>query len=132
MAEFAIAVTIFFLVLMALVDFGRAVFAYNGVSEAAREIARTTSVHPGAQTLGTSPETAQTVATQLRLVPGMAATPTFACVDLSGTAYGSGHQCLSGVDFVQVTVAASWTPATPLLGLIGPLNLTSSSTIRLS
>jgi hypothetical protein len=132
LTEFALAVTVFLLLLMGLVDFGRAIYIYNGVSQAAREIARTTSVHPGAVTLGTSLETAETIAVQLALVPGLSAAPTFECVDDAGTTYGSGYQCVSGQDYVKVTVVAPWSPITPFLAFLGSFNLSSSSTMRLA
>jgi hypothetical protein len=131
LSEFAIAVTIFLLMLMAIVDFGRAIYIYNGVSQAAREIARTTSVHPGAVELGSSLETAETIAVQQMLVPGLGAAPTFECVDSAGTAYSSGYQCVSGQDYVKVTVAVPWSPITPMLSFLGSFDLSSSSTMRL-
>jgi Flp pilus assembly protein TadG len=131
-AEFALASTVFFLLLFAILDFGRAIYIYNGVSQAAREIARTTSVHPGTLTLGNSLETAETIAVQRNLVPGLSASPTFECVDDTGTAYPSGYQCVSGQDYVKVTVAAPWSPVAPLLNFLGSFNLQSSSSMRLS
>jgi hypothetical protein len=132
LAEFALASTVFLLLLMGLVDFGRAIFIYNGVSQAAREIARTTSVHPGALTLGDSLETADTIAVQRTLVPGLTPSPTFQCVDDAGAPYSVGYQCVSGQDFVKVTVTAPWSPVAPFLGFLGSFNLSSSSTMRLS
>lgn len=135
LVEFALASTVFLLLVMALFDLGRAIYTYNGVSEAAREIARTTSVHPrtGLSTsLGNSTDTAETIAVQRKLVPGMAATPTFQCVNGSGTAYPSGYECKSQQDYVKVTVAAPWSPITPFLMFFGTFTFTASSTIRLA
>ena len=70
LVEFSMVIIVFLVILMGIVDFGMAIYKYNGVSQAAREIARVTSVHPcataGALTCspGGSAETAQVVSTQ--------------------------------------------------------------------
>ena len=38
LVEFSLAVTVFLLLVMAIVDFGRGIYMYNGVSQAAREV----------------------------------------------------------------------------------------------
>ena len=122
---------------MGIFDVGRAIFMYNGVSEAAREIARRAAVHPygavaEAATLGSSFETQATIATQRQLVPGMATVspgpPNFECVDIAGNpsvnaacGYGDAQ------DYVRVTVSASYQPT--VLGLAGPITLRSTSTV---
>lgn len=126
LVEFALAVVVFLLMLMAVVDFGRAIYAYNGVSQAAREIARVTSVHPGG-TLGTSTETGDVIAVQQALVPGLQA-PTFACVDITGIAVAG--SCLPG-NSVKVTIGAPYTALTPLLGFLGTFDLESSTSIKI-
>lgn len=137
--EFALVLPILLVLLIALFDVGRGIYLYNGVAEAAREIARTTSVHPGT-TLGGSAETAATLATQRRLIPGLNATawnassqPTglrFECVDIAGAT--ASHACEPG-DWVRVTVHASYVPATPLLGLLGvsTFDLHSTSSVEI-
>ena len=52
--EFALSVIVFVTMLCGVFDLGRGVYENNALSEAAREIARTTSVHPGSP-LGTWP-----------------------------------------------------------------------------
>lgn len=128
LVEFAIAVTVFLVLLMSIVDLGRGIYLYNGVSEAAREIARTTSVHPGA-VIGTSSQTAQVVQTQQSLVPGLSA-PTITCVDITGTPVTS--NCVPG-DWVQVKVTAPYAPVTPLLSIggFGQFTMQSSSTVQI-
>ena len=69
LVEFAISVTVFLLLLMALFDFGRAIYTYNGLAQAAREVARTASVHMG--TSDWTDEADATIATQRNLVPGL-------------------------------------------------------------
>ena len=74
------------LILMGILDLGRGIYMSNGVSQAAREIARTTAVHPcntASCTLGNSAETLATIATQQRLVPNLSGSSvTIACSSL--------------------------------------------------
>ena len=73
LVEFSLTIVIFLVLLMAIVDLGRGIYQFNGVSEAAREIARVTSVHQGTG-LGNSPETINVVKAQKKLDPEPAAT----------------------------------------------------------
>jgi Flp pilus assembly protein TadG len=127
--EFSLTVVIFIVLLLGVLDLGRGIFTYNGVSQAAREIARVTSVHPGT-TLGNSPETQAVVNVQKGLIPKLT-NPTFTCVDIDGSngANASGD-CLPGM-FVKVEVSAQYTPVTPLLNLAASLNLTSTSSVQI-
>jgi Flp pilus assembly protein TadG len=127
LVEFSLAIVAFLLLLMAIFDLGRGIYAYNGVAQAARELARATSVHPGV-VLGESDESRSVLATQHGLVP-LLGDPTYTCVDIAGAV--TGHSpCRSG-DFVRVTISASYDPVTPLLGLIGPFTLSSSSSLEI-
>jgi Flp pilus assembly protein TadG len=125
-AEFAIGIVVFIMILLGIVDAGRAVYQLSGVSQAAREIARTTSVHPGG-TLGNSAETAATVAVQRRLVPGLSVSG-YACVDIAGAAIAG--TCKPG-NWVRVTVVSRFDPSMPLLTLFGPINLASSGSAEI-
>lgn len=126
LAEFAIGIVIFMMLLLGIVDFGRAVYQLSAVSQAAREIARTTSVHPGSP-LGGSPETASTVEVQRRLVPGLTISG-YACVDIGGTAVTG--PCKPG-NWVRVTVVSRFDPAMPLLTMIGQIDLASSGSAEI-
>ena len=53
-----LGLSLLLVLIVGTVDLGRPSYQYNGVAEAAREIARATSVHPGADSLGDSTETA--------------------------------------------------------------------------
>jgi hypothetical protein len=128
LVEFSLTVMIFLVLLMGIFDFGRAIFMYNGVAEAAREIARVTSVHPGAA-LGGSPETAAVVTTQKRIIPNLG-NPTFACLDIDNTSV-TGPECIPDDHAVKVTISAVYTPATPLLSFLGDITLSSSSTAKM-
>lgn len=86
LVEFSLAITVFLALAMGIVDFGRAIYLYNSVSQAAQAIARVTSVHPGTNPTtptGWSSEMQEVVATQQGLIPGLL-TPTITCVDSSG------------------------------------------------
>lgn len=130
LVEFALAITVFLMLLLGIVDLGRAIYQYNGVSQAAREIARATSVHPGSDFTTTSGQSSQTlavIATQQNLVPNLGS-PAFSCVDIAGNPISTG--CVPG-DFVKVVITAPFTPAAPILGLTGTWNLSSTSTAKL-
>ena len=124
--EFALGVTIFLVLLMAVVDGGRAIYQLNGVSEAAREIARTTSVHPGG-TLGSSTETAATVGVQGRLVPALTVL-SYTCIDIEGASVTG--DCQPG-DWVRVSVRSRFTPVMPVLSMFGSVDLVSSSSAKI-
>lgn len=127
LVEFSLTILIFLVLLMAVVDFGRAIYQYNGVSQAAREIARVTAAHPGTDFRvdgGRSAETKAVIATQKGLIPDLR-DPIIKCVDIAGTEILSG--CIEG-DWIQVRINAPYTPITPILGLAGTWDFFSSST----
>jgi Flp pilus assembly protein TadG len=119
LVEFALAITVFLALLMGVVDFGRAIYAYNGVSQAAQSIARVASVHPGTDpttTSGWSAEMQAMVSTQQGLVPGLLS-PTITCVDIEGSPVTD--TCRRG-DYIRVLTATPFnTPADPLGALAG-------------
>lgn len=124
--EFSLAIIVFLMLLMGVFDFGMGIYKYNGVSEAAREIARVASVHPGTP-LGTSAEVASVVATQKGLIPGLTVTA-ITCVDIYGTPVAG--TCLSP-NWVSVTVTSLYSPVTPLLGLTGTWTMKGSSNAQM-
>lgn len=109
LVEFSLVLVPFLLLLMGIVDVGRAVYMNNGVAEAAREIARATSVHPCDPSdcaLGKSPEAQAVIATQRNLVPGLAGpggAVTVQCTSITDAPLGNAT-CKSG-NFVRVTVS---------------------------
>jgi Flp pilus assembly protein TadG len=127
LVEFSLAIVVFLVLLMGVFDLGRAIYQYNGVAQAAREIARVTSVHPGPDfrtTVGRSAETNAVIATQTRLIPNLQ-DPEISCVAIDGTEILT---TCTPEDWVNVSIEAPYTPITPLLGLTGTWNLFSSST----
>ena len=127
LVEFAVGIGVFLMLLIGTVDLGRAAYQYNGVSAAAREIARVASVHPGSGTLGDSPESAAVTATQTGLIPGLAVT-SYQCIDIGGTPVAGA--CHPG-DWVRVTVSAAFRPVLPLLVPFGDMRMDSSSSAEI-
>ena len=70
LVEFSLVIIPFFFLIMGIFDLGRGIYMMNGTAEAAREIARVTSVHSGCPInavscdLGSSTQTANVVNTQ--------------------------------------------------------------------
>lgn len=130
LVEFAMTVVLFILLVMGVLDFGRAIFMYNGLSQASRELARVTSVHPGTP-LGTSAQTAAVIADQESLVPDLDVTAAdFSCEDVDGDPVTTA--CLTG-NWVRVDLSASYTPVTPMLTFIlGTIDLQSSSSVQIT
>ena len=135
LVEFSLVLLPFLVILMGITDLGRGVYMNNAVAEAAREIARTTSVHPcnpGSCTLGSSVETLSTIEAQKNLVPGLTgpgAAITIQCTTITDAPL-SNAACRSG-SFVRVTVSVPFRVVTPLLSMVAPATLTSSSHIQL-
>jgi hypothetical protein len=131
LVEFALVIPVFLLILMGVVDFGMAVYKFNGVSQAAREIARVTSVHPCAGTTpcvpGSSAETAAVIKVQKGLIPGLVVSG-FQCVDNAGAA---SSPCDFSKDSVKVTVLAPYQPVTPILGSIIKWDMEGTSSAQL-
>jgi Flp pilus assembly protein TadG len=125
LAESALVLPILVLLLLVVFDFGRGIYTYNGLSEAAREIARSAIVD-NAPTLGAGAATQRTVSTQTGLVPGLRVV-SFACLEYDGSV-STDSICGSG-DLVRVVVAATYDPVSPL-GLGGPIALSSSSSLQ--
>lgn len=119
LVEFSLAVVPFLLILMAIVDLSRGVYQMNGTAEAAREIARVTSLHPDGAYLGASTQAQGVIGTQRALVPALAldVVNDITCVDVTDTPKADGR-CTFG-DYVRVRVASPFTPATPIVMLFG-------------
>ncbi len=127
LVEFAISITVFLMLLMAIFDFGRAIYTHNGLSQAAREVARTASVHQGSSDWSEAAKA--TIATQKALVPGLSF-PLWKCVPSGATDDGSGTTEKCGENsYVVVTAQASYTPIS-LLGFLGTINLEAKSRIQ--
>lgn len=140
LVEFALAVIPFLILLMAVIDLGRGIYMMNGTSEAARDITRATIVHllGTGGVLGASPETAEVIATQRGLIPGLTVNPAsdIDCVnafDVEQNRKVSGNEddCNLGEDYIRVTVTAPFTPVTPLVSAFGSHTFQSVSRMQI-
>lgn len=134
LVEFSLALIPFLLILMGIFDLGRGIYMNSGVNQAAREIARTTAVHPcdtGSCTLGNSTETLDTVAVQKGLVPGMRSdSVTFACTTVSDVVVDPAVRACQSGDFVRITVSVPYAAITPVLSMVAPSTLVSTAHVQ--
>jgi Flp pilus assembly protein TadG len=131
LVEFALVFLPFLFLLMGVVDLGRGIATNNGVANAAREIARVTSVHPGSP-LGNSTETLSVIAVQRNSVLGLAdpsSSIAITCTNMAGTSVPAAA-CASG-DYVRVEVRVPFAVLTPLLGMVAPTTLSSVSHVQI-
>ncbi len=136
LVEFSLAILVFLAIMMGIFDLGSGVYRYNGVSQAAREIARVTSVHPcvspAALTCapGNPPslDTQAVIATQKNLIPGLIVS-SIQCVDDAGTVVTT--PCDFSKHSVKVTVTSVYKPITPLISLTGTWTMKGSSSAQL-
>ena len=117
LVETALVLPILLLILMGIFDFGRAVFAFNAVSNSAREAARVAIVNQN---------TTEVVAEGKRAAIGLppdAIDVTFTLPDCPGAvAIG----CTA-----QVKVDHQWSAITPIIGsVVGPIQLSSTTEMR--
>jgi len=133
LAEFAIALIPFLFILMGVVDLGRGIYTNNGVSQAAREIARVVSVHQctGPCTSGTyASEATAVINTQEKLIPGLVDSGVAVdCVDVTNAAVTVDTICPPG-DYIRVTVSASFRLVTPFLPLPNPFSFSSIAHVQ--
>ena len=134
LVEFSLVLIPFLFLLMGVFDLGRGIYINNGVSQAAREIARTTATHPCTApcTLGNSPETAAVTATQKRLVPGLgdpSATISVTCTDITDAPISS-SACRPGL-YVKVEVRVPFSVLTPLLSMVAPTTISSTTHLEI-
>lgn len=133
LVEFSLVVVPFVILLMAVVDLGRGIYMMNGTSEAARDIARATSVHvaDSSGNVGFSAETQASIATQRNLVPdlGINAATDIVCVDAYGVVLADAD-CKPHA-FVRVRVTAPFSPITPLVSAFGSHTFESVTTMEI-
>ncbi|HET6732747.1 TadE/TadG family type IV pilus assembly protein [Mycobacterium sp.] len=119
LVEFALILPIFILLLVGIVDFGRAIYAYNTLSNASREAVRIAIVDQNCTHIV---DEAIDHAVSLGLSTGDVEVE-FASADLSTvTACNNTEQSLGRVAIV--TTNYSYTAATPIIGnLVGVINM---------
>jgi len=132
LVEFSLAFVVLSVLVFGVVDFGRAIYQFNAVSQAAREIARVTSVHPGSNfttVAGRSPETIAVIETQKNLVPGLIVAPdAIECVDTAGTVQTT---CDFSEDSVRVVVTAPFKAMTPPMNSWSAWTMKGSSSVQI-
>ena len=126
--EFSLAIIVFLMLLMAIFDFGRGIYMYNGVSQAAREVARRASVYQG--TAGWSVEAQKTISTQQGLIPGLTfLSPKCVTSTAADDSSGSAVPCPEN-SYIVVTAQATYSPVS-LLGFLGIIHLESKSRVQI-
>jgi len=132
LVEFSLAFVVFSVLVFGVIDFGRGIYQYNAVSQAAREIARVTSVHPGTDfttVAGRSAETNAVIDVQEKLVPGLVvAADAIECVDSAG---GVKATCDFSKDSVRVTVTAPFKAITPPMNVMSAWDMKGTSSVQI-
>ena len=119
LVEFALVLPVLILVLIAVFDIGRLVFAYNDITNAARQGVRVAIVD---QTTNLAQTKTIEQATSLGLKPGDV-TVTYLKPDLSGACSPLVLGCVA-----DIKVDYAWQAITPIIGgLIGPMTVTSET-----
>jgi len=142
LVEFALVLPVFILLLVGIFDFGRAIYAYNTISNAAREAVRVGIVNQNCSTVGTEAQN-RSASLDVDFTPSVAEPCGVAGTGVEihflnsdgSTPSGSDH-CLQpdatpGVPInclVEVTVRYEFNAATPIIGnLVGTLDLEAST-----
>ena len=129
LVEFALILPIFLIALLAVFDVGRAVFAYNGITNAAREgtrlaIVNQTPASIQSRVTSQSPGAAVSICVVL-LAPGRTSN------DCAGTP--NGDKCASPAlvgCIASVEVKSQYQAITPVIGsIVGPMTFTARSEV---
>lgn len=133
--EFALTLIPFLFLLMGLFDLGRGIYTNNGTAQAAREIARVTSVHQcsGPCSSATwSIEQLEVINAQKAMLPGLQnSNITIDCVDVGNNPVAVTTICPPG-EYVRVTVTMSFRLVTPLLPVANPFTVSSTAHIQVA
>lgn len=129
LAEFALVVPIFLLIVLGLFDVGRAVFVYNGLSNAVREGARLAIVNQDKDSIA---DRAQAMAFGIEVETDPDAMTTFWRQSPDSDDVTNNDECPAdnlAVGCIAVVEAqATWQAITPVIGnLIGPIALAARS-----
>jgi Flp pilus assembly protein TadG len=120
LVEFALVLPIMLFLFMILFDFGRAVYAYSTVADAARQGVRYAIVN---QSTGTIQSTAAGAATALGIVP----TSVEVAFHPAGTTVGTCSPLDLGC-VAEVRVPYRWTAITPIISnVIGQIDMSSTA-----
>jgi Flp pilus assembly protein TadG len=138
LVEFALVFPILVLLLFGIVDFGRAIYAYNTVASAARDGVRVAVVNQNTTATGCTPGSATTGPDTTKISPhdcavasaimlgGVTATVIYRDITDTTTCGGNGLPqvgCLA-----EVTVNSTFQPITPVIGnIVGSVTLSATS-----
>ncbi len=112
LAEFALVIPIVLLMFMGIFDFGRMIFAYNDISNAAREGARTAIVNQNPAAIAAEARAATT---------GLA--PSDVTVTFTSCPAPVKIGCL-----ITIKIDYVWRPLTPIIGnVVGPITLSATT-----
>jgi Flp pilus assembly protein TadG len=122
LVEFALVFPLLILMLLGLFDFGRAIYAYNTVSNAAREAARVAIVNPDVPAIRAE---AVSQAIALGVDPASVTVDFHEAGDPDTTCDPPEFGCVA-----VVTVPYEWAAITPVIGdIIGPIEISSTSSV---
>lgn len=137
LAEFALVIPVFLLVLMGLFDLGRAVFIYNGLTNAAREAARLAIVNQEGTLIV---QRAQAMAFGVTITTAPSDIAAFYRQNPNPDDVESNEPCDNSDDqhriavgcIAVVTTDATWQAITPIIGnFIGPISLSARSELAI-
>ena len=115
MVEFALALPLLILIVVGMLDFGRAIFSYNSLSNAARSAARVAIVN---QSTTAIEDAARREAVGLDPIT----------VVVTYTKDGTACSAVERGCIARVQITHDWMPATPIInGIVGPITLDSSA-----
>lgn len=130
LVEFALVLPIFLLLLFGVIDGGRAIFAYNQMSQVTRAVARVASTTCFESTPACD-RTSGSIATSISSQAAGYQSPvtwTVECVDpQTAIVRTSGSNICKVGDLVRVSIAASFTLLTPVASSFGPVNVGSTT-----
>ncbi len=128
LVEFALVIPLLLFIVFGIVDFGRAIYAYNTLSESARQADRTAIVD---QTVATIQDRAFLSAPTLSLQPANV-NVCFYVADTTQTECGAtpvvADHCIEISCLAMVTTTTTFTPITPgISAIVGAIDLSSTS-----
>ena len=125
-AEFALAIPVFLLLLFGLIDIGRLVYVNNAISQAAREGARYGAVQGRSGTAAARTDVAAYTVSMMAAVPQPTVTVTCERNGLTVTA------CRS-TNLLVVSVSSPVSMFTPVIGqLVGTVNVSSTARVTVN
>jgi Flp pilus assembly protein TadG len=128
MVELALVIPVLLIIVLGVIDFGRAIIAYNQVSNAARAATRTGIVNQDLDTTY-SPPIYQFEVAAAKQATGIVVDPV---ADVTSSFIGTDCPMVGDDCRLQVTVEHHYDALTPIIGLIvGPITVAGTSELPL-